>query len=194
MKANRVCETLFAVMLALSAACPRILAAPPANPAAVDPKAVEAQLVSAQGQIVAGNLDAGLKALAEVRSNAAPTLAPRIAFVEKLLAARLADRLADQAAVTAGLGEALRQAAQPDQVTACWQLGLNLNQAAVVAKSPAATGLIDFLAVQAAPALRQFGPHLEIARLRIAANQPPAAEAELAKAAGYISSVGDRDA
>ncbi len=195
MKTNRVCETLLAGMLALAAACPQVLAAPPANaPAVADPKLVEAQLLSAQGQIVAGNLDAGLKALAEVRAKGGPALAPRIAFVEKLVAVRVADRLGDQAKVSAGLAEALKQAGQPDQLTAGWQLGSNLAQAAVAAKGPAATGLIDILAAQAAPALRQFGPRLEVARLRIAVGQAAAAEAELTNAAARIASPQDRTA
>ena len=160
----------------------------------MDPKVVEAQLLSAQGQIVAGNLDAGLKALAEVRAKGGPALAPRIAFVEKLVAVRVADRLGDQAKVSAGLAEALKQAGQPDQLTAGWQLGSNLAQAAVAAKGPAATGLIDILAAQAAPALRQFGPRLEVARLRIAVGQAAAAEAELTNAAARIASPQDRTA
>ena len=148
-------------------------------PAVVDPKAVQAQLLSAQGQIAAGNLDAGLKSLAEVRAKAGPALAPRIAFVEKLVAVRVADRLGDQAKVSAGLAEALKQAGQPDQLAACWQLGLNLAQAAVAAKSPAATGLIDILAAQARPGPAAVRPAPGSGQLRIAAASPAAAEAEL---------------
>ena len=177
----------------LPAAAPVSLPAP--LPAAViDPKSVEGRLIAVQGQITAGNLDAGLKALAEVRAKAAPALAPRMAFVEKLVAIRVADRLGDPAKVLTGLAEALKQAAQRDQVAAVFHLGLNLAQAAVTAKGSAAGGLIDFLAAKAAPALQQFGPHLEVAKLRIAANQAAAAEAELAKAAPRIASPQDRTA
>ena len=121
-------------------------------------------------------------------------MAPRIAFVEKLVAVRVADRLGDQAKVSSGLTEALKQAGQPDQLAAGWQLGLNLAQAAVTAKAPAASGLIDTLAAQAAPALRQFGPRLDVAKLRIAVAQPGAAEAELTTAAARIASLQDRTA
>ena len=170
---------------------PVVKPAAPAPAVVVDPKSVEGQLISAQGQVVAGNLDAGLKTLREVLVKAAPALAPRIGFVEKLVAIRVADRLGDQAKVSAGLADAMKQAAQPDQVTACWQLGLNLTQAAVAAKSPAAAGLIDFLATQAAPAMRQSGPHIELARLHMATGHAAAAEAELAKAAPRINSPAD---
>jgi len=93
-------------------------AASAAAPAAavVDPKAVEAQLLVAQGQVVAGNLDAGLKALQDVLAKAAPALTPRIGFVQKLVEIRIADRLGDQAKVSAGLSEAMKQATQPEKV------------------------------------------------------------------------------
>ena len=48
--------------------------------------------------------------------------------------------------------------------------------------------------MQAAPAVRQFSPHLEIAKLRIATNQAASAECELAKAAARIGSTQDRTA
>jgi len=162
---------------------------PPANAAVLDPK-----LVEAQGQIVAGNLDAGLRALAEVRGKPGADIGPQSAFVEKLVAVRVAERLGDQAKVSGGLSEAIKQAGQQEQVAACWQLGLNLAQAAVAAKSPAANGLMEFLSAQAAPALRQFDPHLEIAKLRMAAGQAGAAEAELSQAAALIVSPENRGA
>ena len=107
------------------------------------------------------------------------------------MAIQVADRLGDQAKVAAGLAEAMKQATHSDQVAACWQLGLGLTQAAVAAKSPAATGLLDFLATQAAPAMRQSGPHVELARLDMTAGRVAAAEAELTKAAAQIGSVAE---
>ena len=123
----------------------KAIAAAPVAAVAVDPKSPEGQLIAAQGQIVAGNLDAGLKIFAEARAKAAPALAPRIGFVQKLVEIRVADRLGNQPKVAPGLAEAMKQATKPDQVAACWQLGLGLARAAVTAKSPAAAGLIDFL-------------------------------------------------
>jgi hypothetical protein len=198
MKTRRLCAVTLTGCLAVAGVYPQLSAAAPppkaALPVAADVKAVEAQLLAAQGQIVAGNLDAGLKTFAEVRGKAIPALAPRIVFIEKLVEVRVADRLGDQAKVSAGLTESLKQAGQPDQVTACWQLGLSLAQAAVAAKNPAAAGLMEFLGTQAGPAMRQFGPHLEVAKLRMAAGQAASAEAELNKAAARISSAADRAA
>ena len=215
---SKLSETALAGMLALAGTCPQVLgafpaAAPPAKATtlapsvpvkatppvktivaapvavvAVDPKSPEGQLIAAQGQIVAGNLDAGLKSLPRRGVKAGPALAPRIGFVQKLVEIRVADRLGIQPKVATGLTEAMKQATKPDQVAACWQLGLGLARAAVTAKSPAAAGLIGFLGTQAAPAMRQAGPHIELARLHLATGRPAAAEAELGRAAPRANS------
>lgn len=162
--------------------------AKPAQPAqtsvVVDSKKVEQQLLAAQAQVVAGNLDAGLKALQEVHAPAlAVGLTARVDFVRKLIDARMAEKLGEQAQLLAALADALKQAAQPDQVNACWQVSRTVAEAAVAAKQPGVAGLIDFLSKGPGPAMRQFGPHLEIAKFRVATNNAAAAEVELRNAA-----------
>jgi len=154
----------------------------------VDLKAAEAQIVAAQGQVAAGNLDAGLRALQEARAKAVTAdLSARAAFVAKLVEIRVADKLGDQAKVLAALDEAFTQAKQPDQVGAVWQTGLAAAQSAIAAKGNAAA-VVDFLAKGPGPAMKQSAAHMDLAKLRMAVGNPGAAEAELRNAAQRAAS------
>jgi hypothetical protein len=154
----------------------------------VDLKAVETQVVAAQGQIVAGNLDAGLKAIHEIQAKAVTAdLQARVAFVAKLAEVRMAEKVGDQAKTLAALTEAFAQAKQPDQVQATWAVGLAVAQATVAGNGNAAP-VIDFLAKGPGPAVKQFAANVELARLRIATGNVGVAEAELRNAAQRANS------
>jgi len=92
--------------------------------------------------------------------------------------------------VLATLQEAFKQAKQPDQFEAVWRLGSTMARAAVAGKDTARS-IIDFLAKGPGPAMHQFGPHMEVARLRIAIGNAGAAEAELRAAAQRARSQAD---
>jgi hypothetical protein len=189
MKTRRLMGTVIVAALAAAVAAPAAMAA---EVNVVDIQQVENQLISAQGMIVQGNLDGGLQALQNARAKAVTAdLVARGAFIAKLAEVRMSDRLGDQPKALAALNDAAGQAKLPDQVAAVWQLGLAMAQAAA-GKSPAtATPVVDFLANGPGPAMKQFGPHVEIARLRIAAGNLGAAEAELRKAAERTRSAQD---
>ena len=187
MKTRKVLQAVLVAVISAAVAAPAFGAE--AN--IIDVKEVEAQMVSAQGQIVQGNLDAGLKALREAQAKAiTPALAARGKFVVKLAEIRMADKLGDQAKVLATLQEAFKQAKQPDQFEAVWRLGSTLAQAAVAGKDTAGS-IIDFLAKGPGPAMHQFGPHMEVAKFRIATRDAGAAEAELRAAAQRTKSQAD---
>jgi tetratricopeptide (TPR) repeat protein len=177
------------VAAALSAAL--TVSAVGAEPAVVDVKAVEAQIVAAQGQVAAGNLDGGLKALQDARAKAVTAdLVARAAFVTKLAEVRMAEQLGDQAKALAALNEAFAQAKQPDQVGAVWQTGLTMAQSAIAGKGNALP-VIDFLANGPGPAMKQFTAPMDLARLRMATGNPGAAEAELRNAGRWANSAED---
>lgn len=187
MKTRKIMETLVVAVISTALAAPAL----GVEPNIIDVKAIETQIVSAQGQIVQGNLDAGLKALREAQAKAiTPALAARSKFVVKLAEIRMADKLGDQAKVLATLQEAFKQAKQPDQFEAVWRLGSTLAQAAAAGKDTAGS-IIDFLAKGPGPAMHQFGPHMEVAKFRIATRDAGAAEAELRAAAQRTKSQAD---
>ena len=149
---------------------------------ATDAAAIEGQLLAAQKLIVSGKLDDGLDTLHKIISNAAPDMAGRVAFIEKLIEVRVADRLNDPAKVLAGLTEAVKLATQPDQKDACWQLSFEIAKANVAAKKSSEGDLLDFLSAKIVPDMQQVFPHIELAKLYIAVGRSSLAETELAKA------------
>ena len=164
--------------------------APAASPASsvVDLKQVETAIIAVQGQIVAGNLDAGLKALQGARGQAVTAdLASRVGFVAKLAEARMAEKLGDQAKALSALTEVFAMAKQPDQVQATFTVGLAMAQSAVASKGNAVP-VVDFLAKGPGPAVKQFAANVELAKLRIATGNMGAAEAELRNAAQRVNS------
>ena len=176
---TRIVNALIVAALSVALAVPAL----GAETNVIDVKKVEAQIIAAQNQVVGGNLDAGLKALQEARTQAVTAeLAARAEFVGKLAEVRMAEKLGDQAKVLAALNEAARQARQPDQIEGLWHTGLAVAQATVAAKGNAAP-VIDFLAKGPGPAMKQFMPYIEVARLHTSTKNPGAAEADLVAAA-----------
>ena len=189
MKTRKLVEAVIVIVAVVSAAVAVPAVGAEAN--LIDVKAVEAQIAAAQGQVLAGNLDAALKALQEARAKAVTAdLVARGAFVSKLVEVRLAERLSDQAKVLATLNEAFAQARQPDQIAAVWQMGLALVQSAIAGKGNAVP-LIDFLAKGPGSAMKQFAVQVELAQLRMATGNPGDAEAELRNAAQRAASPQD---
>jgi len=160
----------------------------------VDIKQVESSIVDAQTKIVSGNLDEGLGDLATVKGHVVTTdLAARMAFVSKLAEVRMAEKMGDQDKVLAALNDAFRIARQADQIQAVWQIGLSAARAEIAAKDRS-TPVLDFLAKGPASAMQQFSAALELARLRMAAGNVSAAEAELRTAAGRAETLSDWNA
>ncbi|MCG3180925.1 MAG: hypothetical protein BIFFINMI_03290 [Phycisphaerae bacterium] len=187
MNARRVMQSVLVAALAAAMAVPA-LGAETSN--VIDLKAVDAQITAAQGQVVAGNVDAALKAIQDARAKAVTAeLAARVAFVSKLAEVRLAEKLADPAKVVTALTEANGQAKQPDQVVAVWQTAVSVTRAMMAAKADAVP-VIDFMA-KVAPGIKQFSACMEVANLRLATGNLGAAEAELRNAAARAGSVGD---
>jgi tetratricopeptide (TPR) repeat protein len=186
MKTRKFVEAVIVIVAVVLAAVAVPAVSAEAN--LIDVKAVEAQIAAAQGQVLAGNLDAALKALQEARAKAVTAdLVARGAFVSKLVEVRLAERLSDQAKVLATLNEAFAQARQPDQIAAVWQMGLAMAQAAIADKGNAMP-VVDFLAKGPGPAMKQFAVQVELAQLRMATGNPGDAEAELRTAAQRANS------
>jgi hypothetical protein len=177
---TRIVNALIVAALSVALAAPAL----GAETNVIDVKKVEAQIIAAQGQVAAGQVEAGLTVLQQVKAQAVTVeLAARAAFVSKLAEARLVGQLGDPAKVLVVLNDVFGQAKQPDQLTAVWQTGLAVTQAAVAVKAPTAGVLVDFLAKGPGPAMQSFAAQMELARLRLALGNLTAAEAELRAAA-----------
>jgi len=157
-----------------------------AQEAKAPPPTVEEQLLAAQNLIVSGKLDDGLKTLHETLGKVVPEMAGRVTFIERLIEVRVADKLGDQAKLAAGLTEAVKLATEPDQMLACWGLGLDIARASVAAGKPNAMGILNFLSVKIVPGLELSRPHIALSQLYLAAGSPAKAEAELVKAAAIL--------
>ena len=155
-----------------------------ARTAAARMEEMKGELSAAQSEVVAGNLDIGWQKLERVRAAATTAgLTARVAFLDKLIEVFRAEKHGDHGQLRAALAEAIHRADGPDEVTACWQVGLAVSQRAVAAKQPHATAFIDLLSKGPVAALGQFEPHLGIARLWIEMGNAGSAEAELRSAA-----------
>jgi len=177
--------------IATAVAIPSSVLAGPPTP--IDTKQVEATVLTAQGQIVSGKLDDGLGNLATIKKQIVTTdLEGRVSFVVKLAEVRMAEMLGDQAKVLAALNAAFQEAKQPDQIQAVWQVGLSVTHAAIANKDCASPiPLIDFLARGPGASMKQFSTTLEVARLRVAAGNVGAAEADLRNAARQAQTASD---
>ena len=183
--------TLATIMVGAFAMPSTALAGPPDGP--INVKQVEAAVTVAQSQIVAGKLDDGLNAIEAIRAKAVTTeLADQVSFLAKLAEIRVAEKLGDNAQVLALLNEAFKEAKQPDQVQAVWQIGVSVANAAIAGKDNVSP-VIDFLKGPAS-ALGKFSNTMELARLRIAAGNFGAAEADLKNAATRAETLADWNA
>ena len=147
---------------------------------------VEKQLLAAQNLIVDGKLDDGLKTLHETLKQTVPEMAGRVAFIEKLIEVRVADKLGDQTKLATGLTEAVKLATQPDQLQACWQLGLGIAQTSVAEGKPDAVAMLNFLSEKIVPGLEMSRANVALSKLYITVGNPAKAETELIKATAII--------